>query len=105
MTTEEVTVSDQLPLLIRHLLGFYAMETLAMGRTSGALAALADMPGSAAEIAESAGLDERNVGLWLRAMSAAGHAQHDSGRYTFDEETAALLGPAYSLYLGAALHF
>ena len=98
-------MSDQLPLLIRNLLGFYAMETLAMGRTSGALAALADMPGTAAELADRAGLDERNVGLWLRAMSAAGHARHDSGRFTLEEETAALLGPAFPIDLGAVLDF
>src|SRR4051794_29144512 len=81
------------------------METLAMGRASGALAALAEMPGSAADIADRAGLDERNTGLWLRAMSAAGHARHDSGTFSLNEETMALLGPAFPVDLGAVLDF
>jgi hypothetical protein len=98
-------MSDQLPLLIRHLLGMYAMDTLAMGRASGALAALAEAPGTPAQVAERSGLDARNVGLWLRAMAAAGHARHDDGVFALDDETAMLLGPAFPIDLGAVLDF
>jgi SAM-dependent methyltransferase len=98
-------MTDDLPLLIRHLLGFYAIDTLAMGRASGALRALAEAPGTAEQVAESAGLDPRNVSLWLRAMAAAGHARHDHGVFSLDEETATVLGPAFPIDLGAVLDF
>jgi SAM-dependent methyltransferase len=98
-------VTDQLPLLIRHLLGFYAIDMLAMGRTSGALAALADGPGTVDDIAARAGLDHRNAGLWLRAMSAAGHAHHDDGVFSLTDESATLLGPDFPIDLGAVLDF
>jgi SAM-dependent methyltransferase len=98
-------MTDELPLLIRHLLGFYAIDTLAMGRASGALAALAEAPGTPAEIAARAGLDERNAGQWLRAMAAAGHAHHDDGTFSLDDETAMLLGPSFPIDLGAVLDF
>jgi SAM-dependent methyltransferase len=98
-------MADQLPLLIRHLLGFYAIDTLAMGRASGALAALAEGPGTVEDVAARAGLDRRNVDLWLRAMSAAGHARHDDGAFALGDETAMLLGPEFPIDLGAVLDF
>ncbi|HET6167295.1 MAG TPA: class I SAM-dependent methyltransferase [Marmoricola sp.] len=98
-------MSDQPPLLIRHLLGMYAMDTLAMGRVSGALDALAQSPGTVADVAARARLDERNTDLWLRAMAAAGHATHDRGTFTLNPETASLLGPAFPIDLGAVLDF
>jgi hypothetical protein len=98
-------MSHQPPLLVNHLLGWYAMETLAMGRASGALGALAEGPGTVEEIASRADLDRRNVALWLRAMSAAGHAHHHDGVYALSEETATVLGPAFPTDLGAVLDF
>lgn len=98
-------MTDELPLLIRHLLGFYAIETLAMGRVSGALAALAQSPGTVEEVATRAGLERRNTELWLRAMAAAGHASHDRGTFTLNPETETLLGPAFPIDLGAVLDF
>lgn len=98
-------MSDQQPLLIRHLLGMYAMDTLAMGRASGALDVLATSPTTVADLASRAGLDERNADLWLRAMAAAGHASHDDGTFTLNPETQMLLGPAFPIDLGAVLDF
>lgn len=98
-------MTDQLPLLIRHLLGFYAVDALAMGRASGALAALAESPGTAEDVAARAGLDVRNTDLWLRALAAAGHARHDRGVFTLADETSMLLGPGFPIDLGAVLDF
>lgn len=98
-------MSDQPPLVIRHLLGMYAMQTLAMGRASGALAVLQDGPGTVAEIAAKAGLDERNTDLWLRAMTAAGHAAHIHGTFSLNEETGMILGPDFPADAGAVLDF
>jgi SAM-dependent methyltransferase len=98
-------MTDQLPLLIRHLLGFYAIDTLAMGRASGALAVLTEAPGTAAQIATTAGLDERNVAQWLLAMNSAGHARHEDGVFSMTEETLSLLGPGFPIDMGAVLDF
>jgi SAM-dependent methyltransferase len=98
-------MSDQLPLLVRHLLGFYAMETLAMGRASGALAALTASPGSVDDVAARAGIDRRNTEQWLRAMAAAGHAHHDHGVFALDDETEMVLGPGFPIDFGAVLDF
>jgi SAM-dependent methyltransferase len=98
-------MTDQLPLLIRHLLGFYAMETLAMGRASGALAALSESAGTADDVASRAGLDRRNTDQWLRAMAAAGHAQHVNGVFTLKDETAMVLSPGFPIDFGAVLDF
>lgn len=98
-------MSDQPPLLIQHLLGMYAMDTLAIGRASGALAALAAGPGTTADISSRAGLEERNTDIWLRAMAAAGHATHHDGTFTLNPETDALLGPDFPIDLGAVLDF
>lgn len=98
-------MTDQPPLLIRHLLGFYALDTLAMGRASGALAALVESPTTADDLASRSGLDRSNADLWLRAMAAAGHARHEDGVFTLQEETAALLGPSFPIDFGAVLDF
>ncbi|KHK96151.1 hypothetical protein LK09_16030 [Microbacterium mangrovi] len=79
------------PLLFQHLAGMYAMQLLAVGQRSGALAALVEGPGTADELAERAGLDRRNVAQWLRGMAAAGFARHDDRVFTIDPQTAALL--------------
>jgi len=98
-------MTDKLPLLVEHLRGMYAMHVLAMGRGSGALAALAESPATAKEVAARASLDEHNTDLWLRAMTAAGHAHHDDGVFSIDAETAMVLGPAFPVDFGAALDF
>jgi len=98
-------MSDELPLLARDLLGMYAMKTLAMGRVSGALEVLVEGPTTTQELAAKAGLDERNAALWLRAMAAAGHALHDDGTFSLNEETGMLLGPAFPADVRAVLDF
>lgn len=98
-------MTDELPLLIRHLLGFYAIDTLAMGRASGALGVLAESPGTSDQIAARAGLDGSNADVWLRAMVAAGHARHEDGTFSLDPETAMVLGPDFPIDFGAVLDF
>jgi hypothetical protein len=98
-------MTDELPLLARHLLGMYAMKTLAMGRASGALEVLIEGPVTAEQLATKAGLDERNAALWLRAMAAAGHAMHDDGTFTLNAETRTLFGPDFPADVRAVLDF
>ena len=98
-------MTDELPLLARQLLGMYAMKTLAMGRVSGALEVLVDGPTTAEQLAQKAGLDELNAALWLRAMSAAGHADHDNGTFSLNEETRTLFGPEFPADVRAVLDF
>ncbi len=98
-------MSDQLPLVLRHLLGRYGIDTLALGRRSGALAVLFEEPGTAADIARRAGLDETNTAQWLRAMAAAEYVDHDAGVFSLTDETAMVLGPWFPIDFGAVLDF
>jgi hypothetical protein len=98
-------MSDELPLLARHLLGMYAMKTLAMGRVSGALEVLVEGPTTAEALAAKAGLEERNAALWLRAMAASGHALHHDGSFSLNEETRMLLDPEFPADVRAVLDF
>lgn len=98
-------MTEELPRLIRHLLGFYAIETLAMGRASGALAALGESAGTLEDLARRSGLDEHNLDLWLRAMTTAGHAQHEDGVFSMTEETRMLLSPEFPVDMGSVLDF
>lgn len=96
---------DQLPLLVQHMLGLYAVDMLAVGEASGALTVLEQGPGTASEIAERAGLDQRNVDQWLRAVTASGHVHHDGGTFTLDQQTAFMLGPEFPVDMHAVLRF
>ncbi|MFD6701263.1 MULTISPECIES: class I SAM-dependent methyltransferase [unclassified Microbacterium] len=96
---------DSAPLLLQHLDGMYAIQALAVGERSGALAALLDGPGDAAGIAERAGLDERNVAQWLRCMHAAGYARHDAGVFRIDPETATTFGDGFAIDARGILDF
>lgn len=94
-----------MPLFLSHLLGWYAMTTLALGRKSGLLAALMAGPGTSSEIATRAGTDERNTLAWLRAMVAAGHATHAGGTFEMAPESAAILGGAFPVDASAVIDF
>ena len=76
-----------------------------MGRASGALAALSESPGTAEDVARRAGLHAGNVDLWLRAMTTAGHAHHQDGVFSIDEQTSMLLGPGFPVDVGGVLDF
>jgi SAM-dependent methyltransferase len=85
----------QPPRFVTHLIGWYAMTALAVGSRTGLLDALVDSPGTAEQIASRAGVDPRNAVEWLRAMTAAGHATYDAGRFGLSPETAMVLGPGF----------
>lgn len=93
------------PLLLQHLNGMYAMQVLAVGDRSGALAALLDGPGDAVAIAARAGLDERNVEQWLRCMHAAGYAIHDAGVFRAAPEAAATFDDDFPIDARGILDF
>lgn len=85
----------QVPRFLAHLIGWYAMTALAVGSRTGLLDALVESPGTAEELATRAGVDSRNAVEWLRAMTAAGHATYDAGRFALSPETAMVLGPGF----------
>ena len=58
---------------------------LAAGSMSGLLAAVSAGPGSASELAERAGTDERMTLEWLRLMTVAGFIDHAAGTFTARE--------------------
>jgi SAM-dependent methyltransferase len=66
---------------------------------------LAESPGTIEDVAARAGLDARSAGLWLRAMTAAGHARHEDGTFSLGDETGLVLGPDFPIDLGAVLDF
>lgn len=94
-----------LPLFLEHLLGWYAMTVLALGRKTGLLDALMAGPGTATEIAARAGADERNTLAWLRAMLAAGHVTHAGGTFELAPQSAAILGGAFPVDATAVIDF
>jgi SAM-dependent methyltransferase len=65
----------------------------ALGDRHGLFTALAGGPTTPAEMAGSAGIDERYAREWLAAMTAAGYVTHDPGsdRFTLPAEHAAVL--------------
>jgi hypothetical protein len=62
-------------------------------------------PGTAGEIAERAGVDERNTYEWLRGLVAGGHAAHADGVFTADPTSAFILGPQFPVDFRAVMAF
>lgn len=79
---------DDFPRFVHDLFGFYSFLNLGVGQRTGLLAALVTSPGTPAEVAGRAGVDERNALEWLRAMVAGGHATHAGGVFTVTAEDA-----------------
>ena len=79
----------------RHLFDVYTAGGLTLmidiGHRTGLFETLAEGPGTAAELAGRAGLQERYVREWLGAMVTGGIMTHDAGRYTLPVEHAAAL--------------
>ena len=94
---------DETPTLLRDLFGWYSLVLLGLGMRAGLLDALLAGPGTAAEVAERAGVDDRNAYEWLRGMTAAGHAVHDDGRFSVSPGTASQLGPEFPADMRAVL--
>jgi 2-polyprenyl-3-methyl-5-hydroxy-6-metoxy-1,4-benzoquinol methylase len=102
---EEVAVADERPKWMTDMLGWYAITMCALGASTGLLDALLERPGSASEIAERSGADERNALEWLRAISAAGYASFDGERFTIDPVTAFVLSPRFPVDARAIVDF
>jgi 2-polyprenyl-3-methyl-5-hydroxy-6-metoxy-1,4-benzoquinol methylase len=96
---------QQPPALIRDLFGWYSLTLLALGDRVGLVDALMLGPGTAPEIADRAGVDDRNTFEWLRALVAGGHATHSDGVFTVDPTSAFILGPQFPNDFRAVLAF
>ncbi len=75
-----------LPKFFADLTSWYAIEALAVGHALGLRSALMQGPGTVAEIARRAGVDERSTATWLAALTAAGYATHDKGVFGADPD-------------------
>jgi SAM-dependent methyltransferase len=95
--------SDQTPSLLRDLLGWYSFVLLGLGMRTGLLDALVAGPGTAAELAARAGVDERNAFEWLRGVTAAGHALHQDGSFSLSPETELQLSPHFPVDMRAVV--
>jgi hypothetical protein len=71
--------------------GHVTITMIALGHRAGLFETLARSPGSAADVADEAGLDARAVTEWLGAMVTAEIVVHDSGRYALAPGYAPLL--------------
>lgn len=97
--------APQPPTILRDLFGWYSLTLLALGDRVGLLDALVTGPGTAAEIAARARVDQRNAFEWLRGLVAGGHATHTDGVFTIDPTSAFILGPEFPNDFRAALAF
>jgi SAM-dependent methyltransferase len=91
----------------RKLFGLYTSGVLTLmvdlGQRTGLFETLAKGPGTSAELAARAALNERYVREWLGAMTTGGVVEYDAatGRYTLPPEHAACLTGASSRNLAA----
>jgi SAM-dependent methyltransferase len=92
--------------LFAALVGAAELFTVELGRELGLYAALRDRPLSAAELAKTAGIDERYAREWLEQQAAAGLLTVDGDEFGLADGAAAVLldegGPDY---LGTAGEF
>jgi SAM-dependent methyltransferase len=93
----ETIDSERASAFARHLLGIYTGSVITklidIGTRTGLLAALAQGPGTSAELAERAGLNERYVREWLGAMATAGICEYEAAgaHFSLPAEHAAIL--------------
>jgi SAM-dependent methyltransferase len=86
-------VKEQSATLLGHLSGYVAHRTVAMGRRTGLLAALAETRAGASpdELAERLGFDPLYVATWCRAAFGAQVCDRDGDRYRLAPHMATLL--------------
>jgi SAM-dependent methyltransferase len=96
-------MSDDLPPFFSHLVGTFAVLLLQIGRNTGLLEAALAGPGTAAEIAGRAGVDERNADEWLRGMTTAGYLGHDDGVFAPTEMMTMTFSPDFPVSVTAVL--
>lgn len=75
------TVADQAPIVLDLAAGYVGFRVVAMGLRRGLIAALADRPATADELADRLDLDEFYVGVWCRAALAARICDRVGERY------------------------
>jgi len=75
-----------LPRAIRDYEGWLAISMLALGRETGMLVAVLDGPVTAEALATKAGVDVRNAGAWLAAMTAHGYLSQRDGLFTMNAD-------------------
>ncbi len=75
-----------MPRIIRDYEGWLAISMLALGRETGMLTAVIEGPVTAATLASKAGVDARNAGAWLAAMTAHGYLTQNDGVFAMSAE-------------------
>ena len=97
--TTSPTLPEQAPVVLGQIAGYVGHRTIAMGLRSGLIAALADAPASADELAERLSFDPFYVAVWCRSALAAGVLERDGERFRTAPHMATLLldrsSPAY----------
>jgi hypothetical protein len=96
-------MSDDLPPFLTHLVGTFAVMLLQLGRQTGLLDAALAGPGTAAEIASRAGVDERNADEWLRGMTVAGYLSHADGVFAPTELTSMTFSSGFPVSVTSVL--
>lgn len=93
----------QMPAFVSQLSGFYATWVLAIAERSGLIDVLQEAPGTAAEIAARAGLDERNTLEALRGLVAADFARIDGDTFSLTDDARTVLDPSFPIGVRAVL--
>jgi SAM-dependent methyltransferase len=93
------SLPEQAPLLLGQIAGYVGHRTIAMGLRTGLLAALAETPASADQLAERLSFDPFYVAVWCRSALAAGVLEREGDRLRLAPHMATLLldgtSPAY----------
>jgi len=89
--------------LLEMLTGNVLTMLIGIGQRTGLFDAAAQGPGTSAELAGRAGLDERYVREWLGAMVTGAVFVYDAGRYILPEEHAVLLTGQRASNIGPAV--
>ncbi|WP_250007346.1 bifunctional 2-polyprenyl-6-hydroxyphenol methylase/3-demethylubiquinol 3-O-methyltransferase UbiG [Actinoplanes sp. M2I2] len=103
MTDDAQVLSER---LLTALVGAAELFTVELGRELGLYAALRDRPLDAAELAKTAGIDERYAREWLEQQAAAGFLTVDGSAFTLASGAAeVLLDEGGPCFLGTAGEF
>lgn len=84
-------LKDQAGVLLGHIAGYVGHRTVAMGRRTGLVAALATGPHTSDRLAERLGLDPYYVATWCRSAFAAAVCERDGDTYRLAPHMATLL--------------
>ena len=90
-TRIETSPQERAGQLLGYAAGYVAHRFVAMGLRTGLIAALADTPATAAQLADRLDLDPFYVQVWCQGALAAGLCDEDDGRFSLVSHAATLL--------------